>query len=400
MKVIVIGGGASGMMAALTAAENGHQVTILERQARLGRKLLATGNGRCNLSNMNMGQKFYHGARADLASRMIGEFDTAKTLEFFSSLGLLTVSEPSGRVYPFSDQAGSVVDVLRFALDQAGVEIITGFEVVSARNEKGKFVVASAEEALTADRLIICCGGMAGAKLGGTKSGYELLKSFGHKMTKLYPSLVQIKTDDAYTRSLKGVRADAGVSLVVGKYVEAESAGEVQFTEYGLSGPAIFEISRAASVNKEKRTVVLDLLREYSKEDIEELISARISAMPSLTAENLLTGMLQNRLGRTVLKYAGYDQNLLVTELNEDDISRIAKCIKSFRFDVIDTLSFDSAQVTAGGADITQFRADTLESRLVKGLYAAGEVLDVDGDCGGYNLQWAWSSGRRAGMVL
>lgn len=400
MKVIVIGGGASGMMAALTAAENGHQVTILERQARLGRKLLATGNGRCNLSNMNMGQQFYHGARADLVSRMIGEFDTAKTLEFFNSLGLLTVAEPSGRVYPFSDQAGSVVDVLRFALDQAGVEIITGFEVVSAHNEKRKFVVSSAEEALTADRLIICCGGMAGAKLGGTKSGYELLKSFGHKMTKLYPSLVQIKTDDAYTRSLKGVRADAGVSLVVGKYVEAESAGEVQFTEYGLSGPAIFEISRAASVNKEKRTVVLDLLREYSKEDIEELISARISAMPSLTAENLLTGMLQNRLGRTVVKYAGYDQNLPVTELNEGDISRIAKCIKSFRFDVIDTLSFDSAQVTAGGADITQFRADTLESRLVKGLYAAGEVLDMDGDCGGYNLQWAWSSGRRAGMLL
>lgn len=400
MKVIVIGGGASGMMAALTAAENGHQVTILERQARLGRKLLATGNGRCNLSNMNMGQQFYHGARADLVSKMIGEFDTAKTLEFFSSLGLLTVAEPSGRVYPFSDQAGSVVDVLRFALDQAGVEIVTGFEVVSARNEKGKFVVSSAEEALTADRLIICCGGMAGAKLGGTKSGYELLKGFGHKVTKLYPSLVQIKTDDAYTKSLKGVRADAGVSLVVGKYVEAESAGEVQFTEYGLSGPAIFEISRAASVNKEKRTVVLDLLREYSKEDIEELISARISAMPSLTAENLLTGMLQNRLGRTVVKYAGYDQNLSVTELNEGDISRVAKCIKSFRFDVIDTLSFDSAQVTAGGADITQFRADTLESRLVKGLYAAGEVLDMDGDCGGYNLQWAWSSGRRAGMVL
>lgn len=400
MKVIVIGGGASGMMASLTAAESGHQVTILERQARLGRKLLATGNGRCNLSNMNMGQQFYHGARTDLVSRMIGEFDTAKTLEFFSSLGLLTVAEPSGRVYPFSDQAGSVVDVLRFALDQAGVEIITGFEVVSARNEKGKFVVSSAEETLRADRLIICCGGMAGAKLGGTKSGYELLKSFGHKMTKLYPSLVQIKTDDAYTRSLKGVRADAGVSLVMGKYVEAESAGEVQFTEYGLSGPAIFEISRAASVNKEKRTVVLDLLREYSKEDIEGMISARISAMPSLTAENLLTGMLQNRLGRTVVKYAGYDQNLPVTELNEGDISRIAKCIKSFRFDVIDTLSFDSAQVTAGGADIIQFRADTLESCLVKGLYAAGEVLDVDGDCGGYNLQWAWSSGRRAGMLL
>lgn len=400
MKVIVIGGGASGMMAALTAAAGGHQVTILERQSRLGRKLLVTGNGRCNLTNLNMGPEHYHGSRPDLASSTIESFDTHKTLEFFRSLGLLTVAEPSGRVYPFSDQAGSVVDVLRFALNEAGVDVRTGYEVTSAKNEKGKFVVSSAEEALTADRLIICCGGMAGSKLGGTKGGYDLLKSFGHRMTKLYPSLVQIKTDATYAKSLKGVRADAGVSLVMGKYVEAESAGEVQFTEYGLSGPAIFEISRAASVNKEKRTVVLDLMREYSLPTIEKLISARISAMPGLTAENLLTGMLQNRLGRTVVKYAGYDQNMPVTELDKNDISRISRSIKAFRFDVIDTLSFDSAQVTAGGADLSQFRADTLESCLVKGLYAAGEVLDMDGDCGGYNLQWAWSSGRRAGMLL
>lgn len=400
MKVIVIGGGASGMMAALTAATGGHNVTILERQSRLGRKLLATGNGRCNLSNTNMGADFYHGARPDLAAKVISQFDTRETLDYFGSLGLLTVTEPSGRIYPFSDQAGSVVDVLRFALDQAGVEIITGFEVVSAQKSGGKFVVASDNDSLSADKLIICCGGMAGAKLGGTKSGYELLKGFGHKMTKLYPSLVQVKTDATYVKSLKGIRADASVKLFVGKNVEAESAGEVQFTEYGLSGPAIFEISRAASVNKEKRTIALDLLREYPQRDIEDLISRRISAMPQLTAENLLTGVLQNRLGRTVVKYAGFDQNMPITELQMDDISKIASCVKNFKFDVIDTLSFESAQVTAGGADLAQFRADTLESCLVKGLYAAGEVLDVDGDCGGYNLQWAWSSGRRAGMLL
>lgn len=241
---------------------------------------------------------------------------------------------------------------------------------------------------------------MAGSKLGGVKLGYDLLKNLGHSVTKLYPSLVQIKTDDTYVKSLKGVRADAAVTLYQGSSVIAKSSGEVQFTEYGVSGPAIFEISRAASVNKGGLAVRLDLLRNMTADDIRALISRRIEVMPDLTAENLLTGILHNRLGRIVLRFAGFDLNRPVTFFDLREIGSIADAIKNFSLAVIDTLSFESAQVTAGGAKTDQFDPETLESRLVPGLYAAGEVLDVDGDCGGYNLQWAWASGWLAGMTI
>lgn len=400
MTVIVIGGGASGMAAALSAAKNGNKVLILERQNRVGRKLLATGNGRCNLTNMNMDLGFFHSQQPEFFRSVLTRFDTKKTLELFHALGLVTVAESSGRVYPLSDQAGSVVDVLRFALDAAGVTVMTGCEVSAVYPLQTGFEVVTDTERYTADKVIICCGGMAGSKLGGVKLGYDLLKNLGHSVTKLYPSLVQIKTDDTYVKSLKGVRADAAVTLYQGSSVIAKSSGEVQFTEYGVSGPAIFEISRAASVNKGGLAVHLDLLRSMTADDIRALISRRIEVMPDLTAENLLTGILHNRLGRIVLRSVGFDLNRPVTSFDLREIGSIVDAIKSFTLEIIDTLSFESAQVTAGGAKTDQFDPETLESRIVPGLYAAGEVLDVDGDCGGYNLQWAWASGWLAGMTI
>ena len=213
MKVLIIGGGASGMMAALSARKEGAEVCILERQARVGRKLLATGNGRCNLSNTKLTMKNYHGQNAVFAQTALQAFDTQKTLAFFQSLGLITTVEPSGKVYPLSDQAGSVVDVLRLALEEMGVGIRTSFEVTALkRGKKGGFQVLSKEETLHADAVIICCGGMAGGKLGGTQSGYDLLKSQGHTITKLFPALVQVKTDTTFVKALKGVRADGSAS--------------------------------------------------------------------------------------------------------------------------------------------------------------------------------------------
>ena len=401
MKVIIIGGGAAGMMAALSAREQDAEVTILERQARVGRKLLATGNGRCNLSNTKLTLKNYHGQDARFADFALSNFNTEKTLEYFENLGLITTVEPSGKVYPLSDQAGSVVDVLRLALEEKGVEVRTAFEVTGVKKgKKGGFQVLSKEETLQADSVIICCGGMAGGKLGGTQSGYELLRSFGHRVTKLHPVLVQLKTDNTWVRSLKGVRADAAVSLKRGSEVLAESAGEVQFADYGVSGPAIFEISRAACSEKGELAVHLDLLRHLDFAQIQELIRLRCQTMPALTLENLLTGMVHNRLGRTVLRYAGYDLNAPVSTLKPGDIKKISAALGDFTLPVIGNLGFDGAQVTAGGVCTDQFDPHTLESKLIPGLYAAGEVLDVDGDCGGYNLQWAWASGRLAGKTL
>ncbi len=388
------------MAAALSAAKQGNQVVLLERQNRVGRKLLATGNGRCNLTNANIDISRYHGQQPALVQSVLSKFDQSKTLELFSSMGLITTTEDSGRVYPLSDQAGSVVDVMRFAMDAAGVKVVTGCQVTAIYPVDSGFEVVSDIGRYEAHKVIICCGGMAGTKLGGVKLGYELLKSLGHGITKLYPSLVQLKTDDTFVRSLKGVRADAYVRLYRGDSLLAESAGEVQFTEYGASGPAVFEISRAASVNKGGLSIHFDLLRNLDVQDVSAMIEERIRTMPELTVENLLTGMLHNRLGRMVLRYAGFDLNRPVAQLSPGDIAAIGAAVKDFSLPVIDTLSFDSAQVTAGGARTDQFDPDTLESLLVPGIYAAGEVLDVDGDCGGFNLQWAWASGYVAGMTL
>ena len=247
-RVVVIGGGASGMLAALTAAEDAeNRVTLLERQQRLGRKLLATGNGRCNLTNTAASPAHYHGAEADFVRPALEKFGPEETLAYFHGLGLLTVTEYGGRVYPLSNSANSVLDVLRFALDRAGVELRCGCPAREIRREKAGYSVLTDGESLAADRLIVACGGCARAKLGGVKDGYELLKPLGHKRTPLFPALVQLLTAPEYPRALKGVRGQAALRLTGGESVLAESAGELQVTETGVSGPAVFDLSRAAA---------------------------------------------------------------------------------------------------------------------------------------------------------
>lgn len=395
-QVAVIGGGASGMAAALAAAESGAAVTLLERQARLGRKLAVTGNGRCNLSNEFCGEGCYHGAPGTFLRPALAACGVEETLRRFREMGLVTVTEPNGRVYPLSDTAGSVVDVLRFSLDAAGVRQRLGFEVQSLRRQGSGFLLTGGEGSLYADRVIVACGGAAGGKLGGGNSGYGLLAAFGHQITALRPALVQLRTAGTFCRGLKGVRADAAVAVLRGERTVAESAGEVQFTEYGLSGPAIFEISRAALEGPDT-WVQLDLMRTLEVAALSTLLLHRAETRPGLTLDDLFTGTVHNRLGRMLLKYAGYAGSAPVSSLTRLDAEKLARAAKGVTLQITGDLGFDSAQVTAGGADTGAFYADTLESRLCPGLYACGEVLDVDGDCGGYNLQWAWSSGFLAG---
>ena len=237
-NILILGGGAAGLAAALAAAQSAPaaQVIVLERNPKPGKKLLATGNGRCNLTNLNMGLPYYHGQDAAFIRPAFEALSLDATLDFFHGLGLLTTAEDNGRIYPYSDQAGSVVDVLRFAADAAGVTTRAGFEVTGLKKTKQGFTVLSAEETLPADRVIVCCGGMAGGKLGGTRSGYELLQSLGHSVTKLYPALVQIKTDNTFVKALKGVRANADLRLCRNRDAVAASRGEVQFTDFGVSG--------------------------------------------------------------------------------------------------------------------------------------------------------------------
>ena len=399
MNVIVIGGGAGGMAAAITAADRGHTVTVLERQARVGRKLLSTGNGRCNLSNTHAAEDRYHGDPG-LAAAVLARpgLDVEGTRQWFAQLGLLTVCEGSGRLYPFSDMAASVVDVLRFALERRGVTVIAGSPVTGIRVKGHGFTVTTEEGAYTADAVILAAGGAAGAKVGGVMDGYRLAKALGHHRTALYPAIVQLRTDPTWPRSLKGVKAEAAVTVERSGTVLARRTGEVLFTEYGLSGPAVFDVSRTASLGGEGLTCALDLLPDWDEARTTSELSRRRDTLAGREARELLTGLLHPRLGQVVVKASGFTAQPL-QELTDDDIRRIAGTLHRFTLPVLGVCGFDQAQVTAGGLRTDEFDPETLESRIVPGLYACGEVLDVDGDCGGFNLQWAWSSGRLAGMV-
>lgn len=397
MVIGIIGGGASGMAAALAAAENpANNVILMERQARLGRKLQATGNGRCNLSNLQGTSGRYHGEDPDFSRFALKQFDPEQTRSWFATLGLYTVAEPEGRVYPYSDQANSVVDVLRFALEKPNIQVKLGFEAEKVKKTREGFTVVSGGEVLCFQRLIIACGGLAGSKLGGTMSGYKLLRSLGHSCTKLRPNLVQIRSDWSGLPALKGVRANCRAEILHNGACFASSEGELQFTQYGLSGPVIFEISRDVCQGAGEWQCRLDFLPELEEETLTGmLLRRRETALP---AGELLTGILHNRLGRVLTQAAGISGSRPISDLSEWEIGQAAKLAKAFQVGLTEPLGMDSAQVTAGGIVTREFDGQTMESRLHPGLYACGEVLDIDGDCGGYNLQWAWSSGRLAGI--
>ena len=397
MVVAIIGAGASGMAAALSAAENENtQVILLERQVRVGRKLQATGNGRCNLSNVHASHGGYHGTDPAFADHAIAAFTPEATLEWFRDLGLFTVTEHSGKVYPYSDQANSVVDVLRLALEKPNITLKTGFEVTKIQKTADGFLVCSQEETVSCHRLIVACGGLAGSKLGGTMSGYKLLAKLGHKSTRLRPALVQIKSDWKELPSLKGVRTNCNVKIFHNGALFAESTGELQFTELGISGPVVFEISRDVCYAPGSWWAKLDFLPGVARDRVEEELRRR--RRTGLPMEELLTGILHNRLGRVLTKAAGIKGKTYVNQISNAEIDSVCEGVKSLEIGLTEPLGMDSAQVTAGGVLTEYFDPHTMESKLVPGLYACGEVLDIDGDCGGYNLQWAWSSGRAAGL--
>ena len=397
MVIGIIGAGASGMAAALAAAENPEaQIILFERQARVGRKLQATGNGRCNLTNLHAAEGGYYGEEPSFAKPALQALSPEKAIAWFRELGLFTVAESSGRVYPYSDQANSVVDVLRLALEKPNISLRTGVEVQKVRRADGVFLVETDTDAVSCDKLIIACGGLAGTKLGGTLSGYQLLGKLGHKSTRLRPALVQLKSGWGALPSLKGVRANCHAQILRDGVLFAESTGELQFTEYGLSGPVIFEISRDVCQGKGNWSCRLDFLPQYTQEDLEKELHRR--RQTQLPVEELLTGVLHNRLGRVLTRAAGIKDKRAVQELTNEELRQICQTVKGFEAELTEPMGMDAAQVTAGGVLTRDFDPETMESRLVAGLYACGEVLDIDGACGGYNLQWAWSSGRCAGL--
>ncbi len=382
-RVAVIGGGAAGLAAAITAARNGAQVTVLERMDRVGKKIMATGNGRCNLANTELNLSHYRGDERFI-SQIFHRVGLEEILEFFHQIGLLVRTE-QGRIYPLSNHASAVLDVLRHEADRQGVKLMTDFEVKSVRPRSEGLVIQGKYDTLVCDKMIIATGGKASPAHGSNGSGYDILSSLGHRMSKLYPGLVGLKCPSEQMKGLRGVRVFANATLLLDGQAYRSEAGEIQFNDTGLSGIPILNCSSVATSYKGNVEIELDLLPNET--DVLGLLQER-------DRKHLFTGMFHKQIAQSLCDRTWVPAH----SIQEVDLPSLAKEIKAMKFTITGTLPWENAQVTVGGAKTSEFQEGTLESLLLPGLYAAGEILDVDGDCGGYNLMWAWASGMVAGQ--
>ncbi|WMJ88067.1 NAD(P)/FAD-dependent oxidoreductase [Anaerocolumna sp. MB42-C2] len=399
-NIIIIGGGASGLVAAIYAARNNNTVTILEHKDKIGKKLLATGNGKCNYTNRNQKAEHYRGNDISFAMKVLSGFGVEQTIDLFKELGIYP-KEKNGYVYPNSEQASSVVEVLRLELLQLKVRIITETHVKQIVKQTDQFQVITDKDSYLADQVILAAGGCASPNLGSDGSGYQLAKSLGHRVIKPLPALVQLKSGSKYFKTLSGVRTEAQIALYINDMLAVKEQGELLLAAYGLSGIPVLQISRFASkaLSENKKVhLVIDYLPHMTFEEAYKLISSRITRNPYRTVEENLIGLLNNKLIFVGLKEAGVEPTKLSNSVNKNQINDLVKQLKGWRVIITEPNSFEQAQVSAGGVDTTEINPETLESKLIKGLYITGEIIDVDGTCGGYNLQWAWSTGVLAGM--
>ncbi len=406
-SILIIGGGASGMAAAIAAksANPDCYVTILEKNARIGKKLLATGNGRCNIGNRYASLEHYYnhkGQHPRFVETALSLYPPDSNKAFFASLGLLIKEETQGKEYPYHNQASGVLDLLRLKLEVLEVNIQTNTEAIAVHPMAEGFKVMTNHGFEHCQRLILACGGVASPQLSNSIGLCKITDALRLKSTPTYPALVQIKTENTLPKALKGTKIDAAVTLLQdGQAVQAES-GELLFTEYGVSGPPIFQLSRLVSQNftqnkPQPQQLSLDLMPNYQELEILALLQQAQQAISS-TLENYLSGLLPKRLGQQLLKHCGITPlSRGIHTLSLAELTLVAKTFKGLTLAVEGTTGWQNAQVMAGGLATDGFYAETLEAKQIPGLYATGEILDVYGDCGGYNLTWAWSSGRLAG---
>ncbi len=435
-SVGVVGGGAAGMMAAITAAGCGAAVTLLEGNDRPGRKLLSTGNGKCNLGNEKLDINEYYTSCPEFLEKCLARFGTEDTAAFFQGIGLLLKSK-NGYLYPMSEQASSVLDVLRYELHRQGVQVITDCKVddieissrAAHRSGKDDKDAHTAEYQKRAgahdrewkngqqnsrcirlesrgniywfDRVILACGGQAAPKTGSDGSGYRLAEKLGHSLVPVVPALVQMRCREDFFKSIAGVRADAMLTVTTGNGEPIQERGELQLTDYGISGIPVFQISRVMNYILRKRKDVevrIDFLPDITEEALNNLVAARKHLRKSCTVEAFFTGMLNKKLMLLFIRLAGLKATEDAAAADPEKMRTVYRLCKCFPVHVSGSNSYDNAQVCAGGVPLDEVTAH-LESRKVPGVYFAGEILDADGKCGGYNLQWAWCSGHIAGMA-
>lgn len=396
-NIIVIGGGASGILAAIIARRNQANVTILERNIKIGKKILATGNGRCNFTNATATENDYN--HPEFVSKAFHAFSPTKTFTFFEELGIAPKVEDQGKAYPLSEQASSIVDVLVYELNRLGVNVITEAYVKEIIKSNNLFtVILDNGNTYTADKVILSTGGKAMPSSGSDGSGYQLAKTLGHHTTHIFPALVKLKLDSPYLKQLDGVKFPGRVELIHRNLVLQEEQGDILFTKSGISGPTILQLSRKANAflaQKEEVWVKVVLVNLLTRKDVEKRLSLSLNKPIDFS----LVGLIHKKIIPSILKEAGiHNPSMLVSSVPIKEKNKLVNLLFDWRFLVKESHGFEDAQVTAGGIQISEIDRETMESKLVKGLYFTGEIIDIDGLCGGYNLQWAWSSAYLAGM--
>ena len=391
MRVAIIGGGASGLVCACVLAKSGNiDVTVFEKNERVGKKLLSTGNGRCNMTNLSASPSDYFEA-AEFVSRALEKYSPKSNIAFFESLGLFSKADSEGRVYPLSNQASSVLDSLRFECERLGVRFACSCEVKKVQKKGGVFLV---NDTAHFEKVVFACGSRSAVKDFGS---YALLTSFGHTITKTAPALVRLTTDDRVANQLKGIRASVSMTLRSGGKKVAHSSGELQFAEGSLSGIVSMElssfVSRLSLAGEKDFSVDADFVPSFSFDELLGVLS-ELSRRDGLKSENLLSGFMPKKLGICLLKRAGVSPESAMNSLSQKQLREIAALCKKCSFKITGVGSFSQSQVTVGGIKRGEFDPKTLESKKCRGLYCCGEMLDVDGKCGGYNLQWVFSGAR------
>ncbi len=394
-KVCVIGAGASGLIAAISAKQQGADVYILERNLKAGKKILATGNGRCNFTNVDATENNYN--HPDFVKQIFEQFNPDKTIKYFESLGIVPKIEDEGRTYPYSEQASSILEVLLYEIDRLRISVIYDAFVEDIKAHKNGYMIKTKNKVYEANKVIVSTGGSALPRSGSDGNGYALAKKLGHKITNVFPSLVKLELNYPHLKQMDGVKVKAKAELIYNNQSIHQEYGDVLFTKFGISGPTILQISRKANaLLEEKQTLYIKvtLINDLKVIDIITLFRNLIDK----PIEIALLGLIPKKLIHPLLKEARINNfQVKVSNLPGKDLKTLIDLLFDWRFLITKSKGFDDAQVTAGGIDISQVNQMTLESNLYKGIYFTGEVLDIDGLCGGYNLQWAWSSGFVAG---
>lgn len=403
MRVAIIGAGASGLVCAIEAARKGVEVCVFEKNNKVGRKILATGNGRCNISNTTLSLSRYHGENVSFAQGVLKRFDAFTCKEFFRSIGLEMREGEQGRLYPMSHQASSVVDLLVHEARSVGVQFAMESEVEKIALKQEKFSLHVKNEEVVFDACVIATGSLAMPTLGSSGSGYVFAKALGHRVVEPYASLVQLLSDEAYLKEASGVKVEAGIELFVSGQKSVYAQGDLLFTPYGLSGSAILDISRYASkafMEGKEAFVVVDIFPHLSKNELESLLQKRVSKASDTSLLLWLEGMIPKKLALFIVHFTKLESLKNASQLGTKEVKKLVFALKALRLHVKATKGFESAEVCAGGVDVAELEPKTLMSLKYKNLYFCGEVLDIDGDCGGFNLHFAWGSGYVVAQAL